>query len=52
MKCLDAGKHVLVENPISNNIEHAREMVRHAKEKGVLLGVDLNHRFAPAADRA
>src|SRR5436309_10951119 len=52
MKCLDAGKHVLVEKPISNNIEHAREMVRHAKEKGVLLGVDLNHRFTPAADRA
>jgi predicted dehydrogenase len=52
MKCLDAGKHVLVEKPISNNIEHAREMVRHAKEKGVLLGVNLNHRFTPAVDRA
>jgi UDP-N-acetylglucosamine 3-dehydrogenase len=52
MKCLDAGKHVLVEKPISNNIEHAHEMVRHAKEKGVLLGVNLNHRFTPAADRA
>jgi UDP-N-acetylglucosamine 3-dehydrogenase len=52
MKCLAAGKHVLVEKPISNNIEHAREMVRYAKERGVLLGVDLNHRFTPAADRA
>ncbi len=52
MKCLDAGKHVLVEKPISNNIEHAREMVRHAKEKGLLLGVNLNHRFTPAAERA
>lgn len=52
MKCLDAGKHVLVEKPISNNIEHAREMVRHAKEKGILLGVNLNHRFTPAAERA
>jgi predicted dehydrogenase len=52
MKCLDAGKHVLVEKPISNNIEHAREMVRHAKEKGVFLGVNLNHRFTPAVDRA
>ncbi|HZR41590.1 MAG TPA: Gfo/Idh/MocA family oxidoreductase [Ktedonobacteraceae bacterium] len=51
MKCLAAGKHVLVEKPISNNIEHAREMVRFAKEQGVLLGVDLNHRFTPAADR-
>ncbi|MDP9353066.1 MAG: Gfo/Idh/MocA family oxidoreductase [Chloroflexota bacterium] len=52
MKCLDAGKHVLVEKPISNKIEHAREMVRHAKEKGLLLGVNLNHRFTPAAERA
>jgi predicted dehydrogenase len=52
MKCLDAGKHVLVEKPISNNIEHAREMVRHAKEQGVLLGVNLNHRFTTMADRA
>lgn len=52
MKCLAAGKHVLVEKPISNNIEHAREMVRFAREKGVLLGVNLNHRFTPAANRA
>ncbi len=52
MKCLAAHQHVLVEKPISNNIEHAREMVRFAKEQGVLLGVDLNHRFTPAADRA
>lgn len=52
MKCLGAGKHVLVEKPISNNIEHAREMVRFSREQGVLLGVDLNHRFTPAADRA
>ncbi|GAC1404217.1 MAG: Gfo/Idh/MocA family oxidoreductase [Chloroflexota bacterium] len=51
MQALDAGKHVLVEKPISNNIEHAREMVRHAREKGLLLGVNLNHRFTPAADR-
>jgi predicted dehydrogenase len=52
MQCLDAGKHVLVEKPISNNIEHARDMVRHARERGLLLGVNLNHRFTPAAERA
>jgi predicted dehydrogenase len=52
MKCLDAGKHVLVEKPISNVIEQARAMVRHAKERGLLLGVNLNHRFTPAAARA
>jgi predicted dehydrogenase len=52
LKCLDAGKHVLVEKPISNDIEEARTMVRHAKERGLLLGVNLNHRFTPAAERA
>jgi len=52
IQCLEAGKHVLVEKPISNNIEHAREMNRVAKEKGLLFGVNLNHRFTPAADRA
>lgn len=51
MQCLKAGKHVLVEKPISNNIEHAREMVRYAKERGLLLGVNLNHRFTPVTDR-
>src|SRR5947209_8532096 len=52
MKCLDAGKHVLVEKPISNNIEHARAMVRAAKDQAVHLGANLNHRLPPAADRA
>ena len=52
MQCLDAGKHVLVEKPISNNIEQAREMVQRARERGLLLGVNLNHRFTRAADRA
>ncbi|WP_020579319.1 Gfo/Idh/MocA family protein [Actinopolymorpha alba] len=52
VRLLDAGKHVLVEKPISNSIVEAREMVQRAKEKGVLLGVNLNHRFTPAAARA
>jgi predicted dehydrogenase len=51
MQALEAGKHVLGEKPISNNIEHAREMVAKAKEKGVHLGTNLNHRFTPAAER-
>ncbi|MGY4691034.1 Gfo/Idh/MocA family protein [Salibacterium sp. K-3] len=46
---IEAGKDVLVEKPISNNIEEAREMVRLAKEKNVRLVSNLNHRFVPAA---
>jgi predicted dehydrogenase len=52
LECLDAGKHVLCEKPISNNIEHAREMVRTAREKGLYFGINLNHRFVPPAARA
>lgn len=51
MELLEAGKHTLTEKPISNNIEHAREMVAKAKEKGVHFGIDLNHRFTPPAER-
>lgn len=47
MECLEAGLHVLTEKPISNNIEHAREMVALAKQKGLYFGINLNHRFTP-----
>ncbi len=49
MQALEAGCHVLCEKPISNEIPKAEEMVAKAKEKGLCLGVDLNHRFTPAA---
>ncbi|WP_163537538.1 Gfo/Idh/MocA family oxidoreductase [Gracilibacillus sp. YIM 98692] len=46
---IEAGKDVLVEKPISNNIEEARSMVRLAAKKNVRLVSNLNHRFVPAA---
>jgi len=49
IQALDAGVHVLVEKPISNEIGPAEEMVAKAREKALCLGVDLNHRFTPAA---
>jgi predicted dehydrogenase len=52
MELLAAGIPVLGEKPISNNIESAREMVALAKEKNLRYGIDLNHRFTPAALRA
>ena len=52
MEAFAAGKHVLCEKPISNNIEHAREMVRTAREKGLYFGINLNHRFVPPAAQA
>jgi predicted dehydrogenase len=52
MECFAAGKHVLCEKPISNDINQAREMVRTAREKGLYFGINLNHRFVPPAARA
>ncbi len=52
MQALNAGVHVLCEKPLSNNINHAREMVQTARAKGLYLGVNLNHRFVPLAARA
>lgn len=49
MQALDAGLHVLCEKPICNQIEPAEEMVRKAREKRLCFGINLNHRFTPAA---
>jgi predicted dehydrogenase len=52
MEALSNGCHVLGEKPISNSIPEAEEMVALAKEKGVCYGINLNHRFTPAAQLA
>jgi predicted dehydrogenase len=49
IEALEGGLHVLCEKPISNEIAPAEQMVALAKEKGLCFGVDLNHRFTPAA---
>lgn len=49
MQALEAGCHVLGEKPISNEISKAEEMVAKAREKGLCYGINLNHRFTPAA---
>ncbi|MBC7237162.1 MAG: Gfo/Idh/MocA family oxidoreductase [Chloroflexi bacterium] len=52
MQLLRAGIPVLGEKPISNNLDQAREMVALAKAKGLRYGINLNHRFTPAAIKA
>ena len=49
MQALYAGCHVLCEKPISNEIPKAEAMVAKAREKERCFGVNLNHRFTPAA---
>jgi predicted dehydrogenase len=52
MELLRSGIPVLGEKPISNRVEEAREMVALASEMGIAYGINLNHRFTPAARRA
>ena len=52
MQLLRAGVPVLGEKPISNELAKAEEMVALAKEKRLSYGINLNHRFTPAALRA
>jgi predicted dehydrogenase len=49
MQAIAFGCHVLGEKPISNEVEDAEEMVATAKAKGICYGVNMNHRFTPAA---
>jgi predicted dehydrogenase len=43
---------VLCEKPLSNQVPEAEQMVAKAKEKGLCLGTNLNHRFTPLAVKA
>ena len=52
MELLGAGIPVLGEKPISNNVGEAKRMVALAKRKRLRYGIDLNHRFTPAAVKA
>ncbi|MCL2519216.1 MAG: Gfo/Idh/MocA family oxidoreductase, partial [Oscillospiraceae bacterium] len=52
IQALEAGCHVLGEKPISNDLRHAQEMVDTAKRLGRCYGIDMNHRFTPAARQA
>ena len=49
MQALEAGCHVLGEKPIANEIAAAEAMVAKGIEMGRCYGINLNHRFTPAA---
>jgi predicted dehydrogenase len=48
VRCLAAGRHVLVEKPIAATVAEADEMVAAAKANGVVLGVGHVEFFNPA----
>lgn len=48
VECLNAGKHVLIEKPLTPTSEEAQKLVDLAKSKGLVLAVGLIERFNPA----
>jgi UDP-N-acetyl-2-amino-2-deoxyglucuronate dehydrogenase len=48
-RCAAAGKHVLLEKPLEVSTERAEQLVK--KSSHVKLGVVLQHRFRPAAEK-
>ncbi|MBN1355632.1 Gfo/Idh/MocA family oxidoreductase [bacterium] len=51
-RMLDAGIHVLVEKPITSEIEDGRAIVEKASENGLILMVGQSERFNPAITAA
>ncbi len=45
---LRAGKHVLCEKPLSNNVDSCRRMLEAARASGKALATGFNHRFYPS----
>src|SRR5262249_26121696 len=46
-----AGKHILLEKPLEISTARAEQLVDAAARAGVTLGITLQHRFRPAAER-
>ncbi|MCL2194811.1 MAG: Gfo/Idh/MocA family oxidoreductase [Oscillospiraceae bacterium] len=51
LDCLDAGAHVIIEKPMAMNLADAAKIAEKAKETGLVVGVNLQNRFNPAAQQ-
>lgn len=48
LKAINAGKHLLIEKPITNKIDEANEILKKAKEHKIIVQVGHIERFNPA----
>jgi len=49
--CLEYGKHILIEKPITNSVKKAEELISKAKEENLTLMVGHIERFNPAINK-
>jgi predicted dehydrogenase len=49
---LAAGKHIVSEKPLAMNSTESRELVRLAKESGVVHAINFNYRYMPLVQQA
>jgi predicted dehydrogenase len=47
-RCLEAGKHVLIEKPLASTVQEARGLIDAAERAGRVLMVDHTYLFSPA----
>lgn len=52
IEAASAGKHVMVEKPIANNLRQASEMIDACRNAGVSLTVNYSFRYLPKVQRA
>jgi predicted dehydrogenase len=52
VQAANAGKHVMVEKPMANNLQEAEEMIRACKENNVKLTVNYSFRYLPKIRKA
>jgi predicted dehydrogenase len=52
LAALAAGKHVICEKPLANNLSEAREMLEAARQAGTVAVVNYNYRRVPAVQLA
>lgn len=51
LKCIEAGKHCLIEKPLEVNLERCDRIINAAKDRGVLIGVVFPSRFYPESKK-
>jgi UDP-N-acetylglucosamine 3-dehydrogenase len=52
LAAIEAGKHVLVEKPMTNTVNEAKHLIKKAEKHGVKLSVGFVERFNPAVQEA